>query len=95
MDFSSFEAFVDSSLLFLNDWGFIIVIVFGVMHPLIENPLHLFNMSLAIAILGIPVGYMVVFLSNVVGILVLFYLTRMANEKSNNFLQRRKVSKKV
>ncbi|MCF6184000.1 MAG: hypothetical protein L3J56_05135, partial [Bacteroidales bacterium] len=61
------SAVVDDIVLFLGDYGFIIVIVFGITHPIFENPLSLFNLALAITLLGIGLGYIVVFLSNVVG----------------------------
>lgn len=89
----SFELFVDNALLFLQGWGFIIVIVFGIMHPVFENPFALFNLSLAIALLGAPIGYAVVFVSNVIGILVLYVLATKFNEKSNDILFKKKVSK--
>ncbi len=95
MDFDSLQAFTDSVLNILNNWGFIIVIIFGILHPLTENPLSLFNLTLAITILGIPLGYTVVFLSNIIGILLLFYFTRIINEKSNHIFTRQKVSKKA
>ena len=95
MDFSSFEAFVDSTLLFLDGWGFIIVIIFAIMHPIFENPLSLFNLSLGIALMGTVLGYTVVFLSNVVGIMILYYLATTANEKTGFILRKKKVSKKV
>lgn len=89
------ETFVEQALDVLQNWGFIIVIVFAIVHPLLENPLHLFNYSLAIALMGVPIGLSVVFISNIIGILLLFYFTRMVNEKSNNFLKRKKVSAKI
>lgn len=90
-----FELFVENTLLFLQDWGFLIVILFGVLHPLFENPLHLFNFSIAIALLGIPIGILVVAVSNVIGILLLYYFTRVVNDKSDNYFQRRKVSSSI
>jgi len=36
------------------------------MHPLFENPLSLLNMAIAFAILGIPLGFLTVFLANLV-----------------------------
>jgi len=90
----NFELFVDELLFFLGNYGFIIVIVFGVMHPLFENPLSLLNLALAFAILGIPFGFLVVFSSNIVGILLLYYFALRFNEKSNNVLFKNKVSEK-
>ena len=87
-----FEAFVDELLFFLGNYGFIIVITFGIMHPLFENPLSLLNLALALSLLGIPLGFLVVFLSNLIGILLLYYIVQKYNEKSNNFLFRKKVT---
>lgn len=90
-----FETFVDQVLFFLGNYGFIIVIIFGIMHPLFENPLSLLNLALAIEILGIPFGFLLVFSSNIIGILLLYYFAMKFNEKSSNFFFRKKVSKKV
>ena len=90
-----FELFVDELLFFLGNYGFIIVIVFGVMHPLFENPLSLLNLALAFAILGIPLGFLVVFSSNLIGILLLYYFALKFNKKSNNILFKKKVPEKV
>lgn len=92
MDLLSFTTFVDNTLLFLQDWGFLIVIVFGIIHPLIENPFHLFNLTLAIGILGIPLGFIIVFLSNIIGILMLYYFANKISSKSNDYLKNKKVS---
>ena len=89
----SFELFVENAMVFLQGWGFIIVIIFGIVHPITENPLSLFNLSLAIGILGIPLGYALVFVSNLIGIIILYVLATKFNEKSNDFLFRKKVSK--
>ena len=89
----SLELFVENALVFLQGWGFIIVIVFGIAHPIFENPLALFNLTLAITLLGIPLGYLVVFVSNLIGIVILYVLATKFNEKSNDFLFKKKVSK--
>ena len=89
----SLELFVENALVFLQGWGFIIVIVFGIAHPIFENPLSLFNLTLAITLLGLPLGYIVVFVSNLIGIIILYVLATKFNEKSNDFLFKKKVSK--
>jgi hypothetical protein len=95
MDFASLEQFANSALDFLGVYGFLIVIIFGVVHPLIENPLSLFNLTLAIAILGIPLGYLVVFLSNLVGIVLLYLIAIKFNKKTDNYLFKKKISNKA
>lgn len=90
-----FEVFVQEVLLFLGSYGFIIVIIFGIMHPLFESPLSLLNLALAFEILGFPFGFLLVFSSNIVGILLLYYFAYKFNEKSNNFLFRKRVSEKA
>jgi len=89
----SFETLVENALVFLAGWGFILVIIFGIIHPLVEGPFALFNLSIAIALLGIPIGYALVFVSNVIGIIILFLLARKFNDKSNDVLFRKKISK--
>lgn len=90
-----FSSFVDEAILFLGSYGFIIVIVFGIAHPLLENPLSLFNLALAISLLGIGLGYLVVFLSNLVGILLLYYVVYRFKKKQGNLLFEKKVTEKV
>ena len=90
-----FELFVDELLFFLGNYGFIIIIIFGIMHPLFENPLSLLNLAIAFSILGIPLGFLVVFSSNLIGIVLLYYFALKFNEKSHNFLNQKKVSSKV
>jgi len=90
-----FNLYVEEMLFFLGNYGFIIVIVFGIMHPLFENPLSLLNLVIAFALLGIPLGFLVVFSSNLIGIVLLYYFALRFNEKSNNILFRKKISEKV
>ena len=81
--------FVDEVILFLGNYGFVIVILFGIAHPILENPLALFNLTLAIALLGTAVGYIVVFVSNLIGILILYYLVmKVKNHKNKIFLKK-------
>ncbi len=91
----NFEQFVDELIFILGSYGFIIIIVFGIMHPLFENPLALLNLSLAFLLLGIPLGFLVVFLSNLVGILLLYLATTKFNTKSNDILFEKNISSKV
>ena len=90
-----FTSFVDQAVLFLGKYGFLIVIVFGIAHPILENPLSLFNLALAITLLGIGWGYVVVFLSNIVGILILYYLVMRFSKRNNGALFEKEVAEKV
>lgn len=90
-----FSSFVDDALLFLGNYGFIIVIVFGIAHPILENPLSLFNLALAITLLGIGLGYIVVFLSNLIGIIILYFLVQKFKKRSNGVLFEKPVAEKV
>ncbi|MBN2605136.1 MAG: hypothetical protein JXR62_04845 [Bacilli bacterium] len=86
---------VEQASLLLGKYGFLIVIVFGIMHPLFENPLSLFNLALAISLLGIPIGYLIVFLSNVIGIILLYWFAMKFNQKSNHILFQKEISQKL
>lgn len=92
LDFASIS---DDIVLFLGSYGFIIVIVFGIVHPIIENPLSLLTLTIAISLLGIGLGYIVVFLSNLVGILILYYLVERLKKRTNSSIFDKKVADKV
>jgi len=87
--------FVDEVLLFLGNYGFVIVILFGIAHPILENPLALFNLTLAIALLGTALGYIVVFVSNLIGILILYYLVMKVKNHKNKIFLKKKVPNKI
>jgi uncharacterized membrane protein YdjX (TVP38/TMEM64 family) len=87
--------FVDEVILFLGNYGFVIVILFGIAHPILENPLALFNLTLAIALLGTAVGYIVVFVSNLIGILILYYLVMKVKNHKNKIFLKKKVPNKI
>ena len=90
-----FTSFVDNAILFLGNYGFIIVIVFGITHPILENPLSLFNLALAITLLGAGLGYIVVFVSNIIGILILYFLVMKFKDKYQEAIEEKKVADKV
>jgi len=89
-----FQLYVNMALEFLGDYGFLIVILFGVLHPLFENPLSLFTLALAVTILGIPLGYIFLALSNLIGILLLYVIANQFNHSSNHVLFKKKISDK-
>lgn len=85
--------YVNDALIFLDGWGIVIVIVFGVLHPLISQPLHLFNLTLAIGLVGALIGFPVVIVSNIIGIILLWYFTRIA--RKSNVFKRWNVSEQI
>jgi len=87
--------FVDEVILFLGNYGFVIVILFGIAHPILENPLALFNLTLAIALLGTALGYIVVFVSNLIGILILYYLVMKVKNHKNKIFLKKNVPNKI
>jgi uncharacterized membrane protein YdjX (TVP38/TMEM64 family) len=89
------DSFIDNALLFLNNWGFILVIVFGIAHGLIDNPWSFLTLSLALSIMSIPLAYAVVLLSNYLGSALQYFLLHYINNKSNNYFYQKKVSKKI
>lgn len=90
-----FTSFVDNAILFLGNYGFIIVIVFGIAHPILENPLSLFNLALAITLLGTGLGYIVVFVSNIIGILILYFLVMKFRDKYQEAIEEKKMADKA
>ncbi|MFK5883180.1 MAG: VTT domain-containing protein [Candidatus Izemoplasma sp.] len=89
------EILLDNSLIFLGDYGFIIILLFGIIHPLTENPLSLFTLTLSISILGLFWGYVILFAANMIGVVMLFFLAEKFNHSTNGFLFKRRASEKV
>lgn len=85
----------DEIMLFLGNYGFIIVIVFGILHPIIDNPWSFFTMSLSITLLGVPFGYALLLISNVIGIALVFVILKMIDQRTDNYLYKKKVSGKI
>ncbi len=82
-------------LQFLGNYGFIIVIVFGLLHPIIDNPWAFFTMSLSFTILGFPLGIIILLTSNIIGIILLFILIKRIDNKTEHYLYQKKISGKV
>lgn len=95
MTILSFESVVEQMLLFLNDYGFILIILFAIIHPIFEGPFALFTLSLGIALLGITTAYILVFTFNMIGCLLLIFLVKKVDKFSNYYLHRHKVSNDV
>lgn len=87
--------FIEDALRILNDYGFLIVILFGVLHPIIDNPWSFLTMTLSFSILGIPLGYLLLLISNIVGIVLLYLIMKLIDSKSKHYLYKKKVSGSV
>ncbi len=87
--------YIDDLLLFLGHYGFIVIIVFGLLHPIIDNPWSFFTMSLSFTLLGIPLGFLVLITSNIIGILLLYIILKNVDNASNHYLYKRKISGKI
>ena len=85
----------DEMILFLGSYGFIIVIVFGILHPIIDNPWSFFTMSLSITLLGIPLGYSILIISNIVGIILVYLVLKRIDKRTDKYLYNKKVSGKA
>ena len=70
-------------LTFLGNYGFIAVIIFGILHPLTENPWSFVTMTLSITILGAIPGYLLLLISDIIGIILLYTMVCFINKKSN------------
>jgi len=83
---------IDNALLFLGNYGFIIVIIFGLIHPIIDNPWAFFTMTLSFSILGVPLGFALLITSNVIGITLLYLIIKGIDNKTEHYLYKKKVS---
>ncbi len=64
---------IQYSIEFLDYYGYILVILFGMIHPFIGFPPHMLILTASIALYGFVRGYLFLLLGNVIGI-VLFYV---------------------
>lgn len=95
MDFSSFEAFTSCALIVLEQYGFILVLIFAFIHPIIEGPLALFTLTLGIALMGAVPAYISIFICNILGFILLYYMVQKGDKFSNYYLHRKKVSSDI
>ncbi len=89
------NAVFDGILTFLGNYGFIIIIVLGLLHPIIDNPWAFFTMSLSITLLGPFIGFVLLLSSNILGILILYFLMKRIDKGVNSYFYQKKVSGKA
>lgn len=64
-----------------------LIVVFGILHPLTENPWSLFTLGIAIPVLGIPLAYAIILGSNLIGSIVLYGIIHTLHKKKDYVLQ--------
>ncbi|PAT01989.1 hypothetical protein CI105_03780 [Candidatus Izimaplasma bacterium ZiA1] len=82
--------FINQALIFLGDYGFIIVILFGITHPSLSAPVSIFTLTLSLTLLGYFYGYIVLLGANAVGILIFYYFVRKFDVKRDSFIAKSK-----
>ncbi|AIO19096.1 hypothetical protein KQ51_01219 [Candidatus Izimaplasma bacterium HR1] len=87
-----FNILFDQIMLFLGNYGFIIVIIFGLLHPIIDNPWAFFTMSLSFTLLGFQLGFLLLIVSNILGIIILFIFIKKIDNRTEHYLYKKKVS---
>lgn len=65
----------------------LLIVVFGLLHPLTENPWSLFTLGLGITVLGAPLAYVVILSSNTLGVILLYGIMHWLHKRSNYRLQ--------
>lgn len=70
-----------------QDYLIVLIVLFGILHPLTENPWSLFTLGIAISVLGVPLAYLVVFGSNLIGSVLLYAIVHTIHKKTNYALQ--------
>jgi uncharacterized membrane protein YdjX (TVP38/TMEM64 family) len=73
-----------------QEYLILLIIVFGILHPLTENPWSLFTLGIAIPILGIPLAYLVILGSNLLGSILLYVIIHTMHKKKDYILQSKK-----
>jgi len=85
----------DTLVNYAEQYGFWIILLLAILHPLTENPWSFLTMSIGLRILGIPLGYGTIFLGNIIGIILLYLIFHGIHQKTNYIAQQKKISKKV
>lgn len=75
-----------------DDYALWLILLFGIAHPLTENPWSFLTMSLALTFLGIPLGYGILLLGNVIGIVLLYVIIHGLRYLSQDALLDKKIS---
>ena len=79
----------------LHPYGFWMVVLFAFLHPLTENPWSFFTLSLALTVLGAPLGYTAIALGLAIGIGCLYVIAHAINRWSKYRLLEKNISKRV
>lgn len=90
-----YEEIINNFTYSLENYGFIVIIILGILHPLTENPWSFFTMSLSIQLLGVFIGFSLLIFANAIGLLILYLIAITINHKSNDYLLKKNISKKV
>ncbi len=78
-----------------TDSIFIAVVLFSLIHPIIDSPWSFLTMSLSLRTFGVIPGFSILILTNIVGIIIVYGIMCFTKTKTNNFFQKKKVSKKI
>lgn len=87
--------FVENAREFLGVYSFFIVILFGILHGMTDNPWSFLTMTLSLTLLPLPIGYLVLLSSNYLGSVIQYYGLHYLNKRSDNYFYQKRVSKKV
>lgn len=86
----NFGEVINQILIILGDYGFILVIIFGITHPSLSAPVAIFTLTLSLTLLGYFLGYMLLLGSNIVGIIIFYYFVRKLDNKRDAFIKKSK-----
>lgn len=81
---------IEDWVLQYETYAIYVIFLFGILHPLTENPWSLFTLGIAITMLGIPLGYTVVVVSTAIGMVLLYGSIHWIHRKSDYRLQHTK-----
>ena len=79
--------FVEQLIAQYSDHVLLLIVLFGLLHPLTENPWSLFTLGLGITVLGAPVAYVVILTSNMLGVVMLYGIMHWLHRQSGYRLQ--------
>ncbi len=85
-----FTPYIETAIEYLGIWSFLLIILFGILHPTVEQPWSFVATSYALLLYGV-IGLLILFVSNMVGVLILYVICHTIKVKNEDIIQNKKI----
>jgi uncharacterized membrane protein YdjX (TVP38/TMEM64 family) len=84
---------VEAIIQALEDYGILLVFLFSIVHPLLENPWSFVTLGLAMTVLSPVIGYATIATGTMIGIVLLYGIAMLIQRKSNHYFLQKNTTK--